>query len=432
MEIGIFDTIEIIISSIALILFIISILVIRKNGENLFFSMRSSNLMQITNISIFLSILIYCLCSILYNDFKDQTILSFFFSLNFVLELITFFSLILRYHRLYIICKIDDANELNQNKFINSKSYYYEYFYIRIISIFILLIIIISIVFKSLDENIMANFEILSIKGNTTGNDLDKYHYFWMIFSFIQIIAFSTYTYKIMKTYLNPDVFISFEIILITSINYLYFISIASTFLSSIKDKEFPILYPLIYNLLIYIASIGLPLIWSKLDYNFINYDLPGELTSSLYLFLSKEKCYDSFYNYLMYKPDEKDQNLLFLEMLINIFKYRLLIQSEAPLDEINEHMLYIKNEFLQRYNIGQFFEKKLINQMIAVCPSDDNIIDKPKMNAFEPITTIIYDCLNSEFLKYIKTEEFEILRREFANLTYVRCKLTHFGLIRS
>ena len=51
--------IELVISVISLFLCIFLFVAIRKNSENIFFSMRSSNLMQITNLSIFMSIFLY-------------------------------------------------------------------------------------------------------------------------------------------------------------------------------------------------------------------------------------------------------------------------------------------------------------------------------------------------------------------------------------
>ena len=124
--------IEIAILICSFVLFLLFLLTIRKNSENIFFSMRSSNLMQITNLSIFLSILIYGLSDIFYDKLGGkENILSYIRSLYFLFQIITFLSLILRYHRLYISCKINSLSrdELLQFKFFEAKPYYYEYFY---------------------------------------------------------------------------------------------------------------------------------------------------------------------------------------------------------------------------------------------------------------------------------------------------------------
>ena len=56
----------------------------------------------------------------------------------------------------------------------------------------------------------------------------------------------------------------------------------------------------------------------------------------------------------------------------------------------------------------------------------------KPKINMFDPITNVIYDYLDVEFQRLTKTEEFEALKNDLIQETYVRCKLANYGLIRN
>ena len=56
----------------------------------------------------------------------------------------------------------------------------------------------------------------------------------------------------------------------------------------------------------------------------------------------------------------------------------------------------------------------------------------KLKMSLFDKITGIVYDCLDEEFKKFTKSEEFYNLSNELTHDTYVRCKLTSYGLIRN
>ena len=44
----------------------------------------------------------------------------------------------------------------------------------------------------------------------------------------------------------------------------------------------------------------------------------------------------------------------------------------------------------------------------------------------------VIYEYLEGEFKKFTKTEEFDILRNDLREETYVRCKLVNYGLIRN
>ena len=158
-----------------------------------------------------------------------------------------------------------------------------------------------------------------------------------------------------------------------------------------------------------------------------INYDLPGELASSLYLFLTKERCFDSFRKYLSDHCLEKDKAIYYLDMLINIFKYRMLIFNEQDQDLIAIEINNIERIYLQ--NTYHYFNQNLINQMREACNANKK---KKKMNAFDPITNVIYDYLEREFQKYVKTEEFDTLKNDLLHETYVRCKLANYGLIRN
>ena len=57
---------------------------------------------------------------------------------------------------------------------------------------------------------------------------------------------------------------------------------------------------------------------------------------------------------------------------------------------------------------------------------------DNPRINIFDPITNVIYDYLDMEFQRLTKTEEFESLKNDLTQETYVRCKLANYGLIRN
>ena len=437
MELYEYQYIEIAILICSFILFLLFLLTIRKNSENIFFSMRSSNLMQITNLSIFLSILIYGLIDIFYE--KLDGILSYIPSIYFLFQIITFLSLILRYHRLYISCKINSLSrdELLQFKFFEAKPYHYEYFYVRIMALFILVIIISSCIFYYITKNnIMESFEVLIIKNHykefkEKEFDIDSQLYFWMILSFIETIVFITYALLLVKIHISPNVKILKEVILLAITNYLYFISIGFSVLDSIKEKisEKIILYfPFLYNLLVLFVTLGLPFLWGRYNDTVINYDLPGELTSSLYLFLTKEKCFDLFHNYLFYKGKNSRKAIFYLDMLINIFKYRMLIFTNQPNESITE-MENIERMYLRRNNTLKYFDDNLVKDMTDAC-RDTRI--NPKINTFDPITNVIYEYLEGEFKNFTKTEEFEALRNDLREETYVRCRLVNYGLIRN
>ena len=417
--------IEIVISCISLVLILVSFTAIRKNSENIFISMRSSNLMQITNLSIFLSIIFYSVSDIFFDEI--QKCFTYILSFSFLFQIIIFISLVLRYHRLYISCKTNTLgrDDLLQFKFFETKSYHYEYFYVRLMAILILIILIASIIFYFVltdNNNIMYNYEILLFKENIS----EENYLFWTILSFAQTFVFLTYSILIIKTHLSPKVNISYELILLSFTNYLYFLSIGISFI--INEINIILLFPLLYNILIYIVTMALPLLWGRFNETIINYDLPGELSSSLYLFLTKEKCFDLFYNFLYHQGMKRDKGIFYLDMLVNIFKFRMLIFSEQPNGLINEEIDNVRN-YLENNQIYNYFDNKLIKQMKDIC---DEQRENPKINMFDPITNVIYEYLDLEFQSFIKTEEFETLKNDLILETYVRCKLANYGLIRN
>jgi hypothetical protein len=165
-----------------------------------------------------------------------------------------------------------------------------------------------------------------------------------MIFSFLQTATFLTFDLLISKTHLNPDVYITQEISLVAFVNYIYSLSIGLSFLIDhnviVENIDFAkgtiILIPLVYNLLIYFIIIALPFLYGVFNSTVIIYDLPGELCSSLYLFLTKEKCFDVFHNYLknnnvvIRDENEREKSVFLLDLLICIFKFRLLVTNNG------------------------------------------------------------------------------------------------------
>ena len=433
---------EIILGAIFAIFFVIFTIMIKKSNENIFFSMRSSNLMFITNILIFFGFITYILNDILYEKIEES--FKYFFMLYFVFQISIFFALVLRYFRLYISCKNPEDDNVQFNIF-EPKSYHYEYFYVRLLAIFIFGILVITIIiFFAVDNKfILANLEILI---NNNFSDIDKcYYYLWIVFSFCQTIVFLTLFLLIETTNLNPNVHISLEIFLVSLINYIYSLSMLLSIFDDITNidniKTIVNIIPLIYNFLIYFVVIILPFLYGIFNNTVIIYDLPGELCTSLYLFLTKEKCFDAFYRYLKYgdsgkisiRDQNNEKNLLFLNLLISIFKYRLLVNNKASPDLIRDEVFKIKNNYLQRIIDNKYtdlnLKKTIVEETINSCNKE---LTPFRSNLFDKVAGVVYQILNNIFVEFKKKNEFLDLQRELKEETNIRCKLANFGLIRN
>ena len=438
MEWGKIQIAEVIIAVFFGLLFIAFTITIKKNNENVFFSMRSSNLMIFTNIFIFLSLITFILNDILYDDIDYH--FPYFSAFYFIFQLTIFLALIMRYFRLYLSCRNPEDNNVQFNMF-TPKNYHYEYFYVRLLAIAIVLILGITVGFfiaKDDGRFIMISHEIL-LKKKAEGVN-DGCYYFWIIFSFIETVVFLTFFLLIEKTSLNPNVHISLEIFLVALINYIYSLSMVLSFL---KDFDFEYkkniieFIPIIYNILIYFVVIALPFLYGVFNTSVIIYDLPGELCSSLYLFLTKEKCFDAFHDFLKTEINQdRDKNVLFLNLLISIFKYRLLVNNNESHDVIMDEINNIRANYLEkiiRLNyVDDDKEKDKILERATVQETINNCLRPFKINLFDKVASGIYQILDEKFNDFKRDIRYTNLQHELEEETNIRCKLANFGLIRN
>ena len=438
MEWGKIQIAEVIIAVFFGLLFIAFTITIKKNNENVFFSMRSSNLMIFTNIFIFLSLITYILNDILYEDIDYS--FPYFSAFYFIFQLTIFLALIMRYFRLYLSCRNPEDNNVQFNMF-TPKTYHYEYFYVRLLAIAIVLILGITaagfFIAKDNGRFIMISHEILLKKTDRVN---DGCYYFWIIFSFIETVVFLTFFLLIEKTSLNPNVHISLEIFLVALINYIYSLSMVLSFL---KDFDFEYkkniieFIPIIYNILIYFVVIALPFLYGVFNTSVIIYDLPGELCSSLYLFLTKEKCFDAFHDFLKTEINQdRDKNVLFLNLLISIFKYRLLVNNNESHDVIMDEINNIRANYLEkiiRLNyVDDDKEKDKILERATVQETINNCLRPFKINLFDKVASGIYQILDEKFNDFKRDIRYSNLQHELEEETNIRCKLANFGLIRN
>ena len=434
---------EIAIGGFGFILFLLFTVTIKRNSDNIFFSMRSSNLMIITNALIFFSIATYVLNDILYEEYKGNDNLLYISTFYSLFQIGIFISLTMRYFRLFLSCRNPEDSQNVQYNLFETKYYHYEYFYVRLIAVSILLALIASLVNYFVGNKNVGMF-IYEIEFNKNNDGINGCFYFWIIFSFLQTATFTTFDLLISKTHLNPDVYISQEISLVAFVNYIYSLSIGLSFLIKHKvlEKDNFIkgtitLIPLIYNLLIYFIVIALPFLYGVFNSTVIIYDLPGELCESLYLFLTKEKCFDAFHNYLKTNNDiirnqnDREKGVFLLDLLICIFKFRLLVTNNESRTLIAEEINSIRINYLERGDLNNYLDKNLVQETIDLCTRYVNS-NTLRANIFDKVAAEAYQFLDNKFKNFKASELFNKLKNELTEETNIRCKLTNFGLIRN
>ena len=434
---------EIAIGGFGFILFLLFTVTIKRNSDNIFFSMRSSNLMIITNALIFFSIATYVLNDILYDEYKGNNNLRYISTFYSLFQIGIFISLTMRYFRLFLSCRNPEDSQNVQYNLFETKYYHYEYFYVRLIAVSILLALIASLVNYFVGNKNVGMF-IYEIEFNKNNDGIGGCFYFWIIFSFLQTATFTTFDLLISKTHLNPDVYISQEISLVAFVNYIYSLSIGLSFLINheVLEKDNFIkgtitLIPLIYNLLIYFIVIALPFLYGVFNSTVIIYDLPGELCESLYLFLTKEKCFDAFHNYLKTNNDiirnqnDREKGVFLLDLLICIFKFRLLVTNNESRTLIAEEINSIRINYLERGDLNNYLDKNLVQETIDLCTRYVNS-NTLRANIFDKVAAEAYQFLDNKFKNFKASELFNKLKNELTEETNIRCKLTNFGLIRN
>ena len=435
---------EIAIGGFGFILFLLFTVTIKRNSDNIFFSMRSSNLMIITNALIFFSIATYVLNDILYGEYNGNNNLRYISTFYSLFQIGIFISLTMRYFRLFLSCRNPEDSQNVQYNLFETKYYHYEYFYVRLIAVSILLALIASLVNYFVGNKNVGMF-IYEIEFNKNNDGINGCFYFWIIFSFLQTATFTTFDLLISKTHLNPDVYISQEISLVAFVNYIYSLSIGLSFLINHKvlekDNNFIkgtiTLIPLIYNLLIYFIVIALPFLYGVFNSTVIIYDLPGELCESLYLFLTKEKCFDAFHNYLKTNNDiirnqnDREKGVFLLDLLICIFKFRLLVTNNESRTLIAEEINNIRMNYLERGDLNNYLDKNLVQETIDLCTRYVNS-NTLRANIFDKVAAEAYQFLDNKFKNFKASELFNKLKNELTEETNIRCKLTNFGLIRN
>ncbi len=434
---------EIAIGGFGFILFLLFTVTIKRNSDNIFFSMRSSNLMIITNALIFFSIATYVLNDILYGEYNGNNNLRYISTFYSLFQIGIFISLTMRYFRLFLSCRNPEDSQNVQYNLFETKYYHYEYFYVRLIAVSILLALIASLVNYFVGNKNVGMF-IYEIEFNKNNDGINGCFYFWIIFSFLQTATFTTFDLLISKTHLNPDVYISQEISLVAFVNYIYSLSIGLSLLinNKVLEKDNFIkgtitLIPLIYNLLIYFIVIALPFLYGVFNSTVIIYDLPGELCESLYLFLTKEKCFDAFHNYLKTNNDiirnqnDREKGVFLLDLLICIFKFRLLVTNNESRTLIAEEINSIRINYLERGDLNNYLDKNLVQETIDLCTRYVNS-NTLRANIFDKVAAEAYQFLDNKFKNFKASELFNKLKNELTEETNIRCKLTNFGLIRN
>ena len=405
-------------TSIELIIYIITSIGIQKYKNNIFLSIRSTNILQVINANIFLSI-----CVFFTTIFSVSDTLSLFQSLLIIFHIITIFSFIITIHRIKCCSKIDIIeDDLLTFKYFKSHPYHYEYFYIRLILIVTaVLVFCLLIVFFGVEEKILLPFaELHNIY-------LYSVKIFWLVLFSIETVALITYQSFMFSNEIRAK--IKTQMFLVIILNILY--SVIANALCFYKEIESVLNFiSIIYLLLLQFCLVGFPLFLSQFDKTTTAYNITSEALNELYLLLSNEQSYNKFEEFLMLDQN-REENRYFLDMYTHIIKYRVLFMvEEINLYKLNEaraiHNLYFKDKLINQYANEDSILQNLKKQNSSMIHRSECTIDM-----FDPALEKAYSYLFHQFLSFKRSDEFSSLVSEVNYNTFLRCKLADCGLIK-
>ena len=402
----------------------------RKNYTSI--SIRSPTLLLVTNISNFFMNLII----ILYKIFEYNEISSFYYLFRFTMML----SIILRYERILICCRIEKLNkeeeELDRKQFIEKKYLYQEKFYVRLlIAVFgLLLIAMIIIRIVGIDDikffyslNFIYNFK----KVHT--NLFNKQLFGWAICNFIEQFVIITYFFRIISKTIKEKLIN--ELLYFFILWYAYgLISTLINYLTKKEKSDDPNnmnLILIIISLCVHYISLFIngyfPIFLSYQYKTSISYHFSPKLMNNLYLFLTNEECYDAFSNYLA--KTNSNKALFYLQLYTHIMKYKLSfalnVSKDIGLSDANDifNTYFAKNS---RYEIQ--IEGNVLLKVRNDCQSLENNTFTPEL--FDEALQYAFNELNKKYLAFHNTNEFKELYAKIKLESYIQCKMCNTGLI--
>jgi hypothetical protein len=426
----------IILSVIYFIIAVVLSLRIKERKNQLFLSLRSTNILHVTNITITGSIIIVILSFTSQNnennkDYNFET--KFIYNLYLYFQIILFISIIFKYHRL-VICStlnyIDD--DLENFKSFSIKNHYFQYYFIRILIIitFVLFIIVILISYY-IDTPLEPLFYLIE-------EDIKPIPIIiWTCIFTIENSLLFIYALFILKKDLKAN--LKKEILFLITLNVIYSSTIAIDLFSKKFYHELYEQYiTLIYYILLHLLTIFWP-IWScRVEDITTTYNLTKEAAEDFYLCLSNEKSYNKFEEFLNEDISSSVANAKALELYTRIMNYRLLINLNKGhyMSVLRDDVVTIYQKFLVNKTTLGLKDKEEEDDVPKFDNIKLNIMKCIKKGNYEKDTLdilleMVYEHLIDKFKLFKESEKFKELIYEIGYETYIRCKLTNCGLMK-
>ena len=437
---------QIIILILFCLAYLISFYFILKKRKHSVISIRSPTLLFLNNLGGFLMTVIYLSYEIVENItypddpdnktsnsdlLKDDSMEIFCRILPsnyFICHCLMIISFILRCHRIIECCKInyDERTEIKQ--FYERRYLFKERYYIKVlfgcIVVIAFLMLFLNLKYHDVDNMLIPYHFRYCMK------DREKMQIYvslsWIIINFVEGFVLVTYTYIIATHKIKQ--LIKIELIAFLVIWFIY------PNLLRLSNFVFYVDYDSASHWTCYVCCLFLgiclvingylPIIFTYFDKYSISYHFNPKLANNLYLFLSDEYCFYSFYNYLL----DSDQNTADFDLYIHILKYKFLYGIEPDFTKVVAEAKIIYEEYFLNNRVKFFLGDEVLNKVKSSCQLLNS--DDCNYEIFDDALLYVYENLLEMFKKYKISEEYQILIDNLNLNSYIQCKMSNTGLI--
>lgn len=429
------DNTSIILSSVIIVIFsfIISLIyffIIRNNSKKFYLSIRSPNILHLTNITIFICVFIISIMYIITDDKKSEKkenadknksnkLDDILGGLFVVFHFITYFLMSMRYLRLYLCSDFQrksNENDLVSYKHFSSSPMYYEYMYIRIALILLFLFSLLVIILGLTD-----------VLKNPTEYEKDESTSYYIFFWTIILFAEHTITFIVAMLLFKIDARAKIKLELI--LHFIIILACNLAFYLFFFKEIF--LYTCISNYLLEGLHILFPFYLCHFDMDLNTFGMTEYLCKDLYIFLSNEKCYDCFVKYLHKYNTNFDEKMFHLNFYIEINKFKLENLTSGSDKKTVDYISRIYEKYFIDSTYSKFFDKEKLAKAKKVCEWAISK-NRAKDDAFDGLFSKTVKYLKVEFDAFRKSDVYYELITEIRYLSFLRSKLLFCGLIQN
>jgi hypothetical protein len=363
-----------------------------------------------------------------YVDPEDFKLFCKIFPNNYlVCHFLMMFSLMLRTHRIIECCKINYDERIEIKEFYKKRYLFKEKHYLKILFCFMVVVIFINFLLNLQFSDTDLNLIPYHFKDCMKDPKVGSYYVslMWVIINFFEGIVLVTYTYYIFINHIKQMIKLELLIIMFIWIIYPNVLRVSDFIFDADNDtnSHWTSYVCCLFLWLCLLLNGYLPVISAYLDNSEISYHFNPKLTANLYLFLSDEVCFTSFYDWAC----EKENELYHLNLYIQVLTFKLKYTLEPDYSKVILKASEIYEEyFASTHNSRINFE--ILNRIKTNCQMLNG--DECSYDMFDEALVTSFEFLQISFKNYKKSEEYRILVDNLNLNSYIHCKMSNTGLI--